>query len=993
MPRIKIDKLPEGFIIRDGKIVQGKAHGGSTGDQYDYHLTTVPTNLIGDQVNKDGDRSVRYSLGSVPREEANLEAEGGETVLTDLNNDGQFGLYNINGPSHDDGGVPMRLPGQSFIYSRDPAMEIDPDTLHDAFGIKSSKPMNPAQVSKKFQLNNYNVQLTNSNSDNIQRDTAELMLDKNKMELSKLAFVQESSKNFTEGVPLAAFPYIQSQGQDPIQFKQQVEKISREQAQQEALNQLPPEDRQKIMNEAAFMMEMQKAEQMRQAQAQMEAGMQQNILTQPEGAERPSPVNPVADMQFGGSLQDFFSQIEGGNSHAFSSNPQLMFAYDDQFPAGRSDESYLNQRMKELYSQMQPRQQATPMMQVGGDVIDNEYPEFAGFPETSAPITNKMQTVYGGTIEPEYTRANRTIEPNTIEPNFESLAKAIAKGDVEKEREILNYLSDEKNKKEIFDFLKSEPGVKELEDFVIKGAASAQDAVVIKPDAEEVEATEESVSDGSIEESENPQEAEVEGVQDTESAEVPMDSYEMLEKLFKSDSPQWQDITNKIYAAFKANMSASGISDADIPDKEAMIDIVLKEQKAQKALTQNAPFEEIHDNSRFDGPSNVNNAEAQKLFDKYELGYNIDELETKLIQGFFEAVDFYASDYVSVTGTGPDEPENYEDNPALSSIDGVAGDNYINTTLNVVKLPEEPIIEEEEEEEEEVISIEPGDVGETRELGDPEMWKQDLLRLHSIAGRRRRLGLPFEPAVETDEYRYVLADPTREIAALNEVKNIQDQAIASFAPAQSFLARTAKTTGDTMARIADTVSKYQTSNVDIVNQGQLKNTSLRAANRKERRDRAKTLYDNTELALQNFMDERNFDREQYISAYSDAITNMMNTYNLNSLYDLYNIDPASGGMIEFTDGKDLLATQERDNQAAQREDMRSALAELYNSVPEGSTIPAAVINQYLGIEGSTNDEQALTNLEMAKQQYQADPRLTYQQRYGGAPFFAGMTGV
>ena len=74
----------------------------------------LKTNCIGSSSDS---TDVRYSLSSVPREEANLEAEGGETVLTDLNQDGNFGLYDITGPRHSSGGVPMYLPDQSFIFS------------------------------------------------------------------------------------------------------------------------------------------------------------------------------------------------------------------------------------------------------------------------------------------------------------------------------------------------------------------------------------------------------------------------------------------------------------------------------------------------------------------------------------------------------------------------------------------------------------------------------------------------------------------------------------------------------------------------------------------------------------------------------------------------------------------------------------------------------------------------------------------------------------
>ena len=129
MKKIKINKLPKGFKLVDGKVVEDKLmrDGGDlrTGDQADYGLVTTPPNYFGDTTfNNSSDESVRYSLSSVPRDNANIEAEGGETVLTDLNDNGDFGLYNINGPRHSQGGVPMFLPEQSFIYSDTPKLKL-----------------------------------------------------------------------------------------------------------------------------------------------------------------------------------------------------------------------------------------------------------------------------------------------------------------------------------------------------------------------------------------------------------------------------------------------------------------------------------------------------------------------------------------------------------------------------------------------------------------------------------------------------------------------------------------------------------------------------------------------------------------------------------------------------------------------------------------------------------------------------------------------------
>lgn len=213
--KIRIKKLPEGFEVKDGKVIEKMSHGGYvTGDQAGYGLATGYTH---DSVNDANDVDVRFSLSSVPREMANLEAEGGETVLTDLNNNGTFGLYDIKGPRHSQGGVPMFLPEQSFIFSDTNKMKLSSKELAQ-FGIESRKKMTPADVSKRYQLNEFLGAKAEDDADHITERSAELMLEKNMMKLSKLAFGQESKKLFEDGVPLAAYPYLQSIGQNPFEF-------------------------------------------------------------------------------------------------------------------------------------------------------------------------------------------------------------------------------------------------------------------------------------------------------------------------------------------------------------------------------------------------------------------------------------------------------------------------------------------------------------------------------------------------------------------------------------------------------------------------------------------------------------------------------------------------------------------------------------------------------------------------------------------------------
>jgi len=67
--KVKIGNLPKGYKFKNGKIVKVMATGGAP---------------------------YSNSLGPIPRTFANLEAEKGETALTDLDNDGNFDLATAN---------------------------------------------------------------------------------------------------------------------------------------------------------------------------------------------------------------------------------------------------------------------------------------------------------------------------------------------------------------------------------------------------------------------------------------------------------------------------------------------------------------------------------------------------------------------------------------------------------------------------------------------------------------------------------------------------------------------------------------------------------------------------------------------------------------------------------------------------------------------------------------------------------------------------------
>lgn len=804
MAKIRINKLPDGFEIKDGKVVKKMQQGGMmTGDQSNYGLVTSPYNLSNDQFNNNSDNNVRYSLSSVPREMANLEAEGGETVLTDLNNDGQFGLYNITGPRHSKGGVPMYLPEQSFVFSDTPKMKLNRQELAE-FGIDSRKKMTPAQISKRYQLNEFIGAMRDQDADPIKVKSAELMIDKNQKSLSKLAFGQEAKKNFADGVPLAAHPYLVMQGIDPIEFTQKVENISREQATMKAMQALPPEKQAQIMALRDMM------EQAGQTQAAY-------------GMELPKAQN--------GNRGSAFGTMLNGTRPFFPDLPGLNQDWDgDGIP---------NNIDVDPYGLNQTRQNTTSQQANGSNPSSN---------------TNSNTRRPGGRV------------------------------------------------------------------------------------------------------------LDVSGIQGGRSLGSNYKQYEELERLFTSGEDTWNQTIDRAYTAFVANAKAQGIPENEIPDKDAMMSQFLDYQKNNYMLADLLPDEYRYATELDRGAGDRKNKNTQALFDKAkELypdiygGYNIDENATKLNQLFFQAVTVADKDnaepYLSYTATGPNQNTNWADNKTISQAEGFYGNNTLNQFLQV----REPITPPPPKEgcpcEDGSYSMEccpkPGDTPRPIKGPDAKFWTQDLIKMGALAMRDRDMFLPWQPAVEIPKSGYVLEEPTRQLADVNEQFNIASQAIGAFAGPQSLNARIGQAAGNALKANANTFAQVHSRNIGTVNRGKMMDAQFEAAAKREQRDRSVKEYDDTQLTLQNYMDEKNLDREQMADLTANAYTNMANTYNLNTLYPYFNIDPVSGGMIDITaDLPALVANKDASSQLSPYDEMSSRALDLKAKGLDGTTINTILQNTY-----------------------------------------------
>lgn len=135
-------------------------------------------------------------LSKVKRSEANAELEGGETVFGDITGSGSMQHAKVVGKSHAQGGVPLKLPQGSFVFSDSKELLItDPEVLK-YFGMADNKGKGytPAQIASKFELNKFE-EISNDISNNVtSRRTADRMLEKNLKNLFSLAAYQERIK-------------------------------------------------------------------------------------------------------------------------------------------------------------------------------------------------------------------------------------------------------------------------------------------------------------------------------------------------------------------------------------------------------------------------------------------------------------------------------------------------------------------------------------------------------------------------------------------------------------------------------------------------------------------------------------------------------------------------------------------------------------------------------------------------------------------------------
>ena len=207
--RVKITKLPSFGHGSEVRLGGGDTKGG-------YPVDSAKNSLP--------DLNVSSFISPVPRDQANIEAEKGETMITPMGDDARTKTlpktFTIGGKKHSGGGTPLNVPDGTFVFS-DHLKETNQD-IHAFFNKKPKKSgYTYAELSKPYMVNKDLKHLIDSSSDKISQETAKMNIQNKLEKLSLLSLLQESKKGFGDGeefeVPEVGMVHLEKTGLDIAQ--------------------------------------------------------------------------------------------------------------------------------------------------------------------------------------------------------------------------------------------------------------------------------------------------------------------------------------------------------------------------------------------------------------------------------------------------------------------------------------------------------------------------------------------------------------------------------------------------------------------------------------------------------------------------------------------------------------------------------------------------------------------------------------------------------
>ena len=903
-----------------------------TGYQVDGSLANDISPMGGGDYNREmGKPKLKESryITADPREESNVEAEGGELVYGDVNGDFFPETQIIKGPRHNAGGVPLNLPEDTFIFSDTRSMKIKDCEILTMFGKPcGKKSYTPANLAKQYDIQKYRVLLEDPNSNAIEKKTAELMIKNYVVKLGCLALKQESMKGFPQGIPVVARPCMEAKG------------ITEEQI-------LPSKELAQLKS------------QLESQKEQEEQGGNENFLNEAMGMNEGRPVAQPQPMQ--------------GPPQQLQPAPQPMMqqgGYSDIYRQQMQEQEGAQQQMMQLMQQVQSalEQGAAPEQVVQALLYDQIPPESIaqifielGMPEqdvvgliqqsmAAAQQPDELSVMQdGGTIEvnkdeydtPEkfqqalrnaYAEVGRNGKIYVIHDGKKYLQKVSATGFEEYEggdlandwhnnkiaaatyQSIKQGLEDPIARNKLFEETIAQ--LRDLENYKKKGENAGYWPTVAEAYGEDF--IDNLTADNIVKAHLDQQKRNLQLTTVKDELGIPVFGSYMFnnngDKLrnYESTGDDPKDDNLGFYDAVKATTQGRNLSDSDI---QAMYNKIkangytsLPKSFNNLGISYDPGDESVQKQIKIEQAAFLGMNSLMKKLDKTPDDFNKEEKQALLN---FSPIEGYTP-YGKSQGFNDEEVAGVKN---ITPIDGKRGNTDAGQIEYIHGLSFEDI---EEEVLEECLCMRPDgseipttrlpsgecppcqeDVNVSVPGGNAEWWLQDTIKTAGAFGDLMGIKkyMPWAPGVDLEEPRPTFLDPTRELAANAEQANIQTQGMAQFAGPQALSSRSSGIQGQAAKNAADVLAKYNNANVNIANQFELKATDIRNQESMLRQATNQRVYDQTTMANQQYDNSKLAMRNNLRNQYTNAITNRWKTDAMNQMYPDYKIFPGNGGQM------------------------------------------------------------------------------------------------
>jgi hypothetical protein len=866
MARVRITKkIPKALSGLEMKMSAGLYGKGTNGNSQFRSSGTLEAGKISQQPTE-----VRNTLQPVAREGANLEAEKGETAIVNI--DGIPAHFKIGGKRHSEGGTPLNLPDNSFIFSDTAKMKITDPIMLAQFGMVPKKSgYTPAEIAKKYDINKYRQILADPNTDDIDRKTAEMMISNYNMKLAKLSLLQESKKGFPQGIPVVAMPYISEMEMNPEEFTSTqaqtdepdadmgVSKYGGLHKAQEGLS-LTKSIQAKAEAQKSALRKKREQDYLDEAAYLTEAGSPSYYTPSIDlttSSKRPQVELPSDQSESMMTLRALYKDLQNEKNYGTLTN---MF---DVLPFVTSAEEKASDFKKIAKSYGYDSEKLQKQFETEKDQPILKY----------NPSTNQIETI-DPTVKKPVTSVlqSKKEKPSAVKTSVESKFKDWTKPT---EAELDSLSDEEANYVERLYKRYNLLGYAYGGSFEDGGAKGRLKSKLKGPSTTTTPNTTSTTKPTAT---------------TTTSPVNEYDPYAGLTEQELADLLSEETPIRKSKVSGKQKAGAEGTygTDVSLEDFSKRVPEYLKAFETKYGRKFNPKTDaEIFQNEYSD--------HVEKLAYDRALKAGYGDTEAKSLAKKFKDSQGFQKEVKAGDPRGMDKK--------FGEFTSSRFEPIFKSIKKPVAVVPEPEVEREAFEQNTPIPY--------AENQNAPWWLQDIIKTAGAVGDKARIKkyLPWQATAPVALPDATFYDPTRELAANAEQANIANQAAAAFSDPRQLAAQQAATQGLAGRNAADIMGKYNTMNVGLANQVSQQNASIMNAANQNKANMDTQLWDKYTIANQQFDNSKAQARQQIRQSYIDAITNRANTANLNSMFPQYAVDPSSGGFTYFKNPKALDPTK------------------------------------------------------------------------------------